>query len=328
MWSLHNHHIKTASIPELFPKQKALCKLLDTNLNIFIHGHSGVGKKTMISKYFEDQVGPWKYVDYICDGQQKQSTKLMTRIGMKHMDIWFNDSMKNKRLVFKKILHDLSVKFSLDEHGKCCQSSVVMYNIHHLSKCMFEMLNVTLRCFDLRLILISDKFIPSLASSCSVFRFENHDASYIKSYVKRLCEMGHWEYDREKVTSIVDSNRSDLLQCIVDYDLDRLGIENTYTELINQIVNEYQKRKPKFSDLRTMYYQLIVNNVSTTNVILDISKKCLHRFSNEPENISKIIHSASIHEHRAVIGERDIYHLDSFGLTVSQVFTQSEMTND
>lgn len=320
MWSCHQNMLKTSSIENLFPNQAHLISLLASDHNLFVYGARSSGKKTLIAKYHENVTSSWALSDYDSDGHQKQCAQLMTRRGKNHIDIWLNDTFRNKKNVLKKILNDLSIKLSFDEHGRSCKSSVVLYNVHHLSYAMLDILNAFVsRCLTCRVIMVSDRYYEALAFGCIPYRFNSNTAEYALTYIHTVCRECGLTYDHEQAAYVVDESRNNVTKCVLNYDLWLSNVENVYMNIIHQVASEYLKPNPSFPELRSLYYQLLVNNVHATDIIKDVLKELCIALRDAPSVVMQVVRAASICEHRVVVGERDIYHLDAFGLGVCEI---------
>lgn len=313
MWATHQRFVKADTIDKLFPDQNHLIRLLTTELNLFVYGPTGSGKKLIVSKHFEHLPGIWTTVEYESEGSQKQTASFMTRQSATHVELVLNDSIKMKRALLKKMLSDFIMKLSVDAHGMPCRSTIVMYDLHHLSKSMLGILKpfIVSTC---RFVFVSNRLFDMF--QCISYRFERRSLNYMASHIRRLCET----VNVNQLEEIYKKESGNFIQCIMEYELQQLSIPNMYSDIIRQIGQEYFKKSPNFTQLRAFYYQLLVNNVSISKLIIDIMKQVIQAIRDE-SLIAKIVNMASKYEHRASVGEREIYHLDAFGVNVAHVIT-------
>lgn len=320
MWATHQHNIKNGSLSELFFDKKALVTLLDSNLNLFVHGPTGSGKKCMVSKYHDQYSGNWSFCEYESDGPQKQSMQLMTRTSTKHTELCLPDGVKNKRLAIRTLVCDLCSRFSVDADGKPCGSTIVFYDVHHLTRTIIKMLAAILsNRTECRFIFVSDKWSETFASVCIPYRFERQSIAYVADYVSRLCRHCDRVYDDDLLREIYTKQNGNVVQCIQLYDVRQSRIINVYEKVIKDICEEYFKQNPNFTLIRNSYYQLLVNNVTITMIISDILKELV--LVCHTNVVPHLVHLASVFEYRAAVGEREIYHLDAFGVHVVQVIS-------
>lgn len=139
-------------------------------------------------------------------------------------------------------------------------------------------------------------------------------------HIRRLGE----SVNINQLEDIYEKESGNFIQCIMKYELQQLTIPNMYTDIICQIGQEYIKKSPNFTQLRAFYYQLLVNNVSVSKLITDIMKQVIQEIprGTDVSVIAKIVNLASMYEHRASVGEREIYHLDAFGANAARVITE------
>lgn len=319
MWAIHQQNIKDGSVNDLFYDKRDLVKLLDTKLNLFVHGPIGSGKKCMVSKYHDRYSGNWSLCEYESDGPQKQSMQLMTRTSTQHTELCLQEGVKNKRLAIRNLVCDLCSRLSMDTDGKPCGSTIVFYDVHYLSRSIVKMLAAIL-CIhtDCRFIFVSDKWSETLSSLCIPYRFERQSMAYVNDYMSRLCRQCDCVYDSDVLKEVYTKQNGNIVQCIQIYDVRQSHIVNVYEKVIKEICEEYSKPNPNFTLIRNSYYQLLVNNVTITMIISDLLKELVSCHSSV---VSQLVHLASVFEHRAAVGEREIYHLDAFGVHVVQVIS-------
>ena len=323
MWATHYRNVVRGTIQELFHDEKKLLSLLESDLNLFVHGPTGCGKKCMISKYFDEQSGNWSLVEYTSDGPQKQSVQLMTRTGGNHMELHLTDSIKNKRLVIMNIMRNLCSRFSVDAFGNPSGTTLIIYDMHHVSQSLMKMFAVFVANHtNCRFVFVSNKWYEQLSSGCISYRFERRNLRYVHEYMTRLCRQCDVMYTSTVMEDIYEQENGDIVQCIMQYDLWHSRIENTKVSCIQWVCDELSKQIPNFTQIRASYYQLLVNNVTGTHIILYILKELLRRRVKCVRMLSELVRLASVYEHRMVIGEREIYHLDAFGVNVAQCLKQ------
>jgi DNA polymerase III delta prime subunit len=319
LWVSHRKIVKQQPIEKLFP-EFVIKNLLESNIVIF--GPEGSGKRCFLDKYLTNRFkcGIWTSVLHDCVNSidRKGTLEIMTRKSQYHVELRALDFGNNNKYLVKSIIKGFCEQLVLDENGNLTMFTIVLYGADHLTDEVLSILNVyIIRYTQIRFIFVMETIRSVLSNKVSSIRFPRPSLTYVNSYIRLLCEDSKQIIEEDDIERIYHKYSGNMTKCILELDIFLLGIRNKYELLIQEIVDEIILEEPNLKQMRTIYYQLLVNNVETKQIIKDVLKLVMFKCKDKPIHVlSSLVHSASVYEHHSCVGERGIYHLDAFGCSL------------
>ena len=315
LWVSHRHLSTHESIERMFPDHLHVLKMLDSN--VLIYGPEGAGKRCFLQKYLNGKFKccAWTNVSHDCLNtvDRKATLEIMTRKSRYHVELRALDFGNNNKNLVKYVVKGFCEQLILDDDGIPTTFTIVIYGVEHISDDALSILNVYISKYThIRFILVANRIRSVLIASV---RFPRPSLEYVQGYIRSLCKHADKTNSEHQVASIYEKHNGHMSKCIMEYELLGMGISNQYEVVIQQIVEEYKKKIPSLKLVRTLYYQLLVNNFLVKSIIIDILKLITPNVLS-PCVLDSIIHYASIYEHHSRVGERSIYHLDAFGCAI------------
>jgi len=314
LWVSHRYMIEQCSIDQLFPYILINDDIMESN--VFIYGPTGSGKRCFLQKYLTNRFkcGIWTSHLFENSADRKGSLEIMTRKSQFHVELRALDFGNNNKYLVKSVIKGYCEQLVLDVNGNLAMFTIVLYGADHLTDDVLDILNVyIMRYTQIQFILVADRMCSALSKNVVCIRFPRPSLTYFQSYMRLLCEHASQSFPNEQVDYIFRKYNGNMTKCIMELDIFTMGISNKYEDLITDIVNEVCAESPNLKQMRTIFYQLLVNNVTSKEIIKDVLQFVLFKYKEKPNHVlASLIHYASTYEHHSRVGERDIYHLDAF----------------
>jgi DNA polymerase III delta prime subunit len=286
--------------------------------NLIINGFCNTYMEYIINSFLKEtieHVGEWNNVIFNINNEKKQEISICIRQSTLHTEIDVNDIGTNHRQFIHNILKKIIQNMSLNKNTELTHKFIILYNIHNLSKNAQVSLKSLIeynQCCT-KFILISNSIgaiSHMLLSHFSIYKFRNPFTDEVLIYMKSILQQEKKYVEESVILNIMNEHLPDVEKCVHKMQHKACGIDDDITICLNEICLSIIKGK--YNKIRDNTYILIVNNITCSVIIKEITDKLLST-PNIPTKIKyKIIESAAKFEHRLHHSEREIYHVEGF----------------
>jgi replication factor C subunit 3/5 len=296
--------------------------------NCIFYGPTGSGKKTIIDALLTNIYG--KRIERLsksknCEVSVRNSTTDIHLIENPYYVIY--DC--NYRLT-----HDFDIlKFIINEYvgsstllifsKKSIYKTIILYNVDKLSiksqyllKCYMK--NYFVHCRFILHVEKIDKIINSIKNRCLSIRVPTPNRELIKTVTKNILNRENMEYNT-RYNDIMEKEK-DLN--IVLSKIQFPNCEISWIVVLDQMIDDLMNiDKVKLKSIRYRYYNILINNISSNNIMLMFLKKMIDRLKNDLDKykILNIINSIAKYNRRLVSSNRNILHLECMTVNVAQI---------
>lgn len=297
--------------------------------HLIISGPDGGGKKTLLKFFlqslYDDSINKLNKIKYHIT--TSASTKKEVDILQSNYHIIIEPTNTNQD---KYILQEVIKKYAMHKSFDIFKSkrnfkTIVIYNIEKLSSNSQSALRRTMEIYanKCRFIMVCNnlsKVFDPLRSRCRTFCVALPSPKIINRIITNISIMENIEIsdtDKNKITAECNNNLSRAiwgLECIKIKCQGVIALNDVFDKVVELILastNTKNISKLFDDDLRTHIYNILITNISGSEIISILMDKLNRKIDNSVIN-AKIIQYASNAEYNLIHGRRDIIHIDYF----------------
>lgn len=317
-------------VEEFFLQKSHAIYLNDLIINnhfqsIVINGQSGSSINFIIRTIMTNQFKVNDFLKYQFTTSTKSDVSIFYRETNFHIELIIEKIGNIDKYIINEFLKNKLVHYSIDNNGKIIQKLIILYNIHNLTTRSLHLLQCFIETFKLSCkFIFTTHYLNRLSkrfhSLSYIYRVPAVHPDALFEFIISILNDKGIVYTKKDVYKIINENDCHISASICNSELlyKHEQQESYFTYSINNIVNDLLKNK-HISAIRKHIYANIINNISGSCMIKHITKKLLNSSDISFTDKHFIINSASKYEHRCVIGERDIYHIEAFIISISAI---------
>ncbi|KAK6172509.1 hypothetical protein SNE40_016145 [Patella caerulea] len=309
--------------------------------HLLVYGPSGAGKKTRITCLLRELYGAGAEKLRIEQSQfttpSNKKIDISTIASNYHIEVNPSDVGNNDRIVIQELIKNLAQVNQLDSSSQKEFKVVVLTEVDRLTKDAQHALRRTMEKYmaTCRLILCcnsTSKVIPAIRSRCLGVRIAAPSEDEICQILQNVCKKEGCNLPIELAKRIaVKSNRNlrrAILMCeackvqqypfSADQNISEPDWEIYLRETANMIV---QQQSPKrLLEVRARLYELLTHCIPADIIIKGLLQELLANCDGQLK--TEVVQAAAYYDHRLMIGQKAIYHLEAFVAKFMAIYKQ------
>lgn len=291
------------------------------NLNILVHGLPGSGKKKTIEqviKHFCKSFKPQFYFKefdlYIDTSNKKVSQELFFRQN-EHIYEFHLQSSNMDRQIIRDVINNFANKYYICNKTPI-NKIMILYNVECLSEEASVILNtiISKNVRTSRFVLITSKLCrvsQKIRGACALYKINRPSEQDMLTMLKDICQKENANITQERLQAICKKHDCNIYECVTEVQFDELGIQKSRDFVFDRII-EKLLNNASLSSLRSDIYLLLINNLSSNNIICILCHGLLKQRNFDIHMIQHILHISCIYEARTYAEERALYHIEAF----------------
>ena len=299
--------------------------------HMIFYGPPGSGKKTIINLFLEmiydKDVHQLEDCVYKVVGSGNKITEVVVKQSNYHIIIEPNNNNFDRYLI-QDIVKEYAKRIPLDVFKTKKVFKTVLINcVDNLSYYAQTSLRRTMEKYSgtCRFIMWCrslSRVIDPLKSRCLCFRVASPTYAELFEWVLTVCAYENIKLSLKDNIKIVEEAKGNIKFALWNIELLRSGLfgKNMYLQTVKQISDLICEVKiDNLQTIRTLLYNVMITNVSSTEIIKDVMFKICESPLIQNESKYKIIEITAKYEHNLTRGRRDIVHLIGFVATTMKI---------
>ena len=292
--------------------------------HIIFCGPEGSGKKTLIKilleLLYDKQVNKMNDSIYKVSGSGNNTTDVTIKQSNYHIVIEPNNNNFDRYLI-QDVVKEYAKKIPLNVFTTNKRfKTVLINNVDNLSYYAQTSLRRTMEKFSgtCRFIMWCrslSKVIDPIRSRCYCFRIDAPSDGELLELIAKISFSESLKLSLEDYTKIIRQANGNIKKLLWLLQLNKIGVP--YTTSYDKTINEIIKKLlicdiTTIADIRTLLYNIMITNVSGTQIIKDIMQQLFNCKKVNDDCKLNIVEVAAKFEHNLIRGRREIIHLEGF----------------
>lgn len=292
--------------------------------HIIFCGPEGSGKKTLIKLFLEMLYDKDIYVlndsIYKVSGSGNSTTDVVIKQSNYHIVIEPNNNNFDRYLI-QDVVKDYAKKVPLNIFtAKKIFKTVLINNVDNLSYYAQTSLRRTMEKYSgtCRFIMWCrslSRVIDPLRSRCYVFRINSPSDDKMLEMIAYISYKETMKLTLQDYTKIISLSNGNIKKALWLLQLKKINVSysTSYDIIINEIIKLLLTCNVNaILDIRLLLYNIMITNITGTQIIKDIIKKLFNNKDIRDECKINIAEVAAKFEHNLIRGRREIIHLEGF----------------
>jgi replication factor C subunit 3/5 len=317
MWA-HQHHDDVF----LGKHIDKVYQLIGLNMVVYGHDESTVHYvvAAALDQFLHEEIPTWEYKTYVLDNDKHTPINLLVRQTLVYYEIFLKDYGSHDRHLVKHVINEISKNMSINTKGELCNKLIVLHNIHLLSPESLHIITVFVEkhVHGSRFLFTTNQYnrLSTRLKSHMVFvRLPNPDESELCSYIQHIAKQHGIHVTNKNVTDAVKTHDCHMERSLHAIQLPQKSANTVIFDEIVQILKRSKGNVTAIKKLRNLVYILLVNDKSGSFIINEIVRRLLNEKKTD-DQYRNIVRNAAVYEHRSVLSERYIYHIEAFFMSI------------
>jgi replication factor C subunit 3/5 len=292
--------------------------------HIIFCGPEGSGKKTLIKLFLEMLYDKDIYAlndsIYKVSGSGNSTTDVVIKQSNYHIVIEPNNNNFDRYLI-QDVVKDYAKKVPLNIFtAKKIFKTVLINNVDNLSYYAQTSLRRTMEKYSgtCRFIMWCrslSRVIDPLRSRCYVFRINSPNDDKMLEMIAHISYKETMKLTLQDYTKIISLSNGNIKKALWLLQLKKINVSysTSYDIIINEIIKLLLTCDVNaILDIRSLLYNIMITNITGTQIIKDIIKKLFNNKDIKDECKINIAEVSAKFEHNLIRGRREIIHLEGF----------------